>query len=92
MFWQDLTAFLTEELGFVVNPYDSCIVNKTIDGKQCTIIWHIDDLKISHVKQCVLEDIATKLNSKYGQVLPLIIHRGKVHDYLGMTIDYSKDG
>ena len=92
LFWQDLTAFLTEELGFIVNPYDSCIINKMIDSKQCTIIWHINDLKLSHVKQSVLEDIATKLNSKYGQVLPLVIHRGKVHENLGMTIDYSEDG
>ena len=92
LFWENLTEFLTEELGFTVNPYDSCIVNKMIDGKQCTILWHMDDLKLSHVKQQVLEDIANKLNAKYGQQTPLIIHRGKIHDYLGMTIDYSEDG
>jgi hypothetical protein len=66
-------------------------VNKIIDGKQCTIIWHIDDLKLSPVKQCVLDDIADKLNSKYGQQTPLVVHHGKIHDYLGMTIDYSED-
>jgi hypothetical protein len=27
--------------------------NKMIDGKQCTIVWHVDDLKISHVKEKV---------------------------------------
>jgi hypothetical protein len=46
----------------------------------------------SHVKQQVLEDIADKLNAKYGQQTPLIIHHGKIHYYLGMTIDYSEDG
>ena len=71
---------------------NSCVVNKIINGKQCTIIWHVDDLKLSHIKQSVLEDIANKLNSKYGQVMPLVIHCGKVHNYLGMTIDYSEDG
>jgi hypothetical protein len=92
LFWENLTEFLTEELGFTVNPYDSCVVNKMIDGKQCTIIWHVDDLKMSHVKQSVLEDVADRLNAKYGQETPLVMHRGKVHDYLGMTIDYSEDG
>ena len=92
LFWKDLTTFLTKELGFIINPYDSCVMNKMIDGKQCTIIWHVDDLKLSHIKQSVLDDIANKLNLKYGQVLPLVIHHGKVHDYLGMTIDYSEDG
>jgi hypothetical protein len=49
LFWENLSEFLTQELDFVANPYDSCIVNKIINGKQCTIIWHIDDLKLSHV-------------------------------------------
>ena len=67
-------------------------MNKTIDGNQSTILWHVDDLNLSHVKQSVLDDVADKLNSKYGQETPLVMHRGKVHDYLGMTIDYSEDG
>jgi Reverse transcriptase (RNA-dependent DNA polymerase) len=91
LFWENLTEFLTQELGFEANLYDSCIVNKIINGKQCTIIWHVDDLKLSHVEQQVLEDIADKLNAKYGKQTPLVIHRGKIHDYLGMTIDYSED-
>jgi hypothetical protein len=63
-----------------------------IDGKQCTIVWHVDDLKLSHVKQSVLDDITNKLNVKYGQETPLVMHHGKIHDYLGMTIDYLEDG
>jgi Reverse transcriptase (RNA-dependent DNA polymerase) len=92
LFWENLTEFLTQELGFEVNPYDSCVVNKTIDGKQCTILWHVNDLKLSHVKQEVLEDIVKKINAKYGQQTPIVIHRGKIHDYMGMTIDYSEEG
>jgi hypothetical protein len=92
LFWENLTAFLTGELGFTVNPYDSCVVNKVINGKQCTIIWHVDDLKLSHVDQSVLEGVVEKLNAKYGQEDPLVVHRGKIHEYLGMTIDYSEDG
>jgi hypothetical protein len=92
LFWENLNEFLTQELGFEPNPYDSCVVNKIINGKQCTIIWHVDDLKLSHVEQQVLKDITDKLNAKYGQQTPLVMHRGKIHDYLGMAIDYSEDG
>jgi hypothetical protein len=92
LFWEDLSKFLTEELGFTMNPYDRCVVNKIIKGKQCTIIWHVDDLKLSHVRQSVLEAIAKKLSAKYGQKMPLTIHRGEIHEYLGMTIDYSEEG
>jgi hypothetical protein len=68
------------------------MVNKIFDGKQCTIIWHVDDCKLSHIKQGVLDNIAEKLNIEYGREAPLTIHQGTVHEYLGMTIDYSKKG
>ena len=34
---------------FVVNPYDPCVANEDINGKQMTVIWHVGDLKVSHV-------------------------------------------
>ena len=37
------------EEGFEINTYDWCVANKMIDGKQSTILWHVYDLKISHV-------------------------------------------
>jgi len=43
--------------GFTLNPYDKCIANKNIEGKQCTILWHLDDLKISHMNKEVVESI-----------------------------------
>ena len=65
LFWEELSGFLTNELGFITNPYDSCVVNKVINGTQCTTLWHGDDLKISHVSQDVLEDIVRELNKRY---------------------------
>ena len=53
LFWEELSGFLINEMGFVTNPYDCCVVNKIIEGKQCTILWHVDDLKISHASQDV---------------------------------------
>ncbi len=78
--------------GFVINPYDWCVANKTIDGKQCTILWHVDDLKISHKEAKVTESILDLLNDRYGKETPLTVTRGDIHEYLGMTIDYSTDG
>ena len=36
--------------------------------------------------------IIKKLQRAYGKVNPLTINRGKVHDYLGMTLEYSTKG
>jgi hypothetical protein len=97
LFWQNLSSQL-EKWGFVINPYDFCVANKIINGKQCTIVWHVDDLKVSHVDPAVVTTILNLLDGKYGQEIvggkraPLTITRGTVHDYLGMTLDYSEDG
>ena len=92
LFWKNLSSFLVDELGFKLNPYDTCVANKDIDGSQCTILWHVDDLKMSHKDPKVMDAIHEKLNAKYGKEAPLTVQRGKVHEYLGMTIDYSIPG
>jgi Reverse transcriptase (RNA-dependent DNA polymerase) len=91
LFWRLLSEKLTG-MGFIVNPYDCCVMNKTINGKQCTILWHVDDLKISHESADVVTNIINLLEKEFGKEAPLTQTRGKVHEYLGMTIDFSEDG
>ena len=38
LFWPKLSATLRDDMSFTVNPYDWWCVNKTINGKQCTIL------------------------------------------------------
>ncbi len=35
--------------GFMVNPYDPCVWNRDIVGKQMMICFHVNDFKISHL-------------------------------------------
>jgi hypothetical protein len=91
LFWRDLSGHLEKE-GYVANPYDSCVMNKMVNGKQSTVLWHVDDLKISHVEGSANESVLDGLNKCYGQETPLTVTRGDLHDYLGMTIDYSTKG
>lgn len=41
-------------------PYDWCIANNIIDTTQCIIVWHVDDLKISHQKPSVVNQVIMK--------------------------------
>ena len=34
-----------ENYGFEFNPYDPCVANKIVNGKQQTILFHVDDVK-----------------------------------------------
>ena len=36
-------------MGYQKNEYDWCVMNNLVDGKQFTIILHIDNLKMLHV-------------------------------------------
>lgn len=89
LFYESLCSLLIDELKFKKNPYDSCVVNKTSNGKQCTIVFHVDDLKISHKDETVVTSIIKELNDRYGDIMPLSISRGKVHEYLGMTLEFT---
>ena len=91
LFWQRLSSQLME-WGFEPNPYDPCVVNKIINGTQCTILWHVDDLKISHIDPDVVTEVINLVEGEFGKEAPLTKSRGKVHEYLGMTIDFSIDG
>ena len=64
---------------------DSCVVNKMINGKQCTIGWHVDDVQCSHVDPMVVEHMISLMGNEFGKDAPLTVSRDKVHEYLGMT-------
>jgi hypothetical protein len=55
-------------------------------------LWHVDDLKISHVDPKVVSSIISALEGIFVLNAPLTKTRGKGHGYLGMTIDYSTPG
>jgi hypothetical protein len=50
----------------------------------------VDDLKISHVDANVVTGVIQQLEETFGNKAPLTVTWGKVHEYLGMTLDFSK--
>jgi hypothetical protein len=61
--------------GYELNYYDWCTFNKMGEGNQVTIQFHVDD----------------NLNKEFGTTRkPLAATTGMVHDYLGITINYSE--
>ena len=64
-------------------------MNKIIDDKQCTILWHVDDLKTSHVDPAVVYRVLADIYWEYWRIAKMTITQGKVHKYLNMIIDYS---
>ena len=63
---------------FVINPYDQCVANKMINGKQCTIVWYIYDNKLSHFNTDIVIEILEEIKNHFGE---LVISRGDEHDF-----------
>lgn len=93
LFYKKLKKDL-ESIGFKINPYDPCVANRTINGKQHTVTWHVDDLKSSHVDPKVNDEFFKWLEKMYGDpnVAPVKATRGKIHDYLAMKLDFTTPG
>jgi hypothetical protein len=79
-----------EGVGFVFNPYDPCVANRMVNNEQQTIRFHVDDLMSSHMDTSVNDEFLIWLNKMYGDYGEVKATRGKVHDYLGMTFDFSE--
>jgi len=78
LLWYELFTETLVDMGFELNPYDPCVANCMIDGKQCTIAWYVDDNKISHVSEKVVSNIIEAIELKFGK---MTVVRGKKHTF-----------
>ena len=88
MLWYNLFTGVLVKDGFKLNPYDPCIANKQVDGKQLTVAWYVDDLKMSHADRAVLKKLIKRIEEEFGNIKPVF---GKSHDYLGMMLNFTAD-
>ena len=88
MLWYNLYVTTFKGIGYELNTYVLCVANKIINRKQCTIIWYVDDIKISHVNPAVVDSIIKELTRHFGG---LSITRGKEYTFLGMNIKMIDD-
>ena len=54
-----------KSIGFQLNPYNTCVANKIVDGAQLTVVWHVDDLKVSHIYGGVFTRMVACLKKTY---------------------------
>jgi hypothetical protein len=54
--------------GFKLNPYDPCVANKIVQGKQITVCFHVDDCKLSHEHPKVIDETVDWLRAEYESI------------------------
>ena len=56
------------------------------------IIWHVDDLTLSHVEKDIFDAFIQVTKDKNKYITKLKPSKVKIHDYLAMTLDYTTSG
>jgi hypothetical protein len=88
LWFRELSGFLTK-IGFVTNPYDACVMNKTVQEGKATIGIYVDDLLLTCTNSSLANNIIQELETEYKK---LKVTRGTLHNYLGMVLDFASDG
>lgn len=80
--WYDTFTGVLKNLGFVLNDYDKCVANLDIGGSQATIVWHVDDAKVSHADPGVVTWILGEIEKESGSLLWVALHHSRKDSHL----------
>ena len=93
LFYNKLLSALKNK-GFKVNPYDPCVANCEVNGSQMTVVWNVDDMKVSHANPETVTDFVKWVKDCFAgdNIGILKITRGKLHEFLGMCFNFTTKG
>ena len=89
LLWYELYVTVLLDEGYELNPYDKCVANKVINGKQYTIGWYVDDNIVGHKGIKVIDDLIGKIDARFPG---LVVQKGPKVDFLGMELMFRDDG
>ena len=87
--WYDELSSTLEGLGYIKNPYDTCVFNKKRESQIDTVLVYVDDLLLTSRSQVELHAVPNALRSRYGGVT---VKTGTQHDFLGISWDFRVHG
>mmetsp|Transcript_26947 Transcript_26947/g.39877 ORF Transcript_26947/g.39877 Transcript_26947/m.39877 type:complete len:422 (-) Transcript_26947:45-1310(-) len=73
-------------MGFKLDPYNKCFANKMVNGKQLTIIWYVDDCKVSHEDPEVVTKLIENLKLEFGDLQTTC---SKKHTFLNINFEIT---
>ena len=90
LWYEMLTKFLKDKLGFIQNKMDPCVMYKTTEsGKLLIIVLYVDDVLILCENDDAISWVIDELRKEYKEVA---VERGDELSYLGMALKRNNDG
>ena len=87
--WYNHLSNILRGLGYVENPTDPCVFNKTVRNSQLTIIIYVDDVLLTHKDPQVLIDAQTAIRREFTAIKT---QNGSKLRFLGVDINRSAPG
>ena len=85
----ELKKTLVTKMNFIPNPKDPCVFNRTVDGRQISVIVYVDDILITGSSDRDLDSFTREFKLHHPEVTEKV---GDLLDYLGMKLDLRVDG
>ena len=60
-------------MGYQRNEYVWCAMKKPVKCKKCTILWNVEDLKMSHVDPDIISSVLADIVTEYGNIEQMTI-------------------
>jgi hypothetical protein len=87
--WYDKLSRVLGSNRYVKNDYDPCLFNKTVDGVQVTVAFHVDNLLITSMKDSMIDEVEAMLKRKFTAIT---VNRSDTHSYLSMDMVVDEHG
>jgi hypothetical protein len=87
--WYDKLCGVLINAGYIRNDYDPCLFNKTVNGEQVTIAFHVDDLLITSTNPALIDEIQEHLQANFEAIT---VNRSDKHSYLAMNMLITDGG
>ena len=88
LWYQNISKFLIS-IGFKQTTTDECIFQKLVNEESIHIGIYVDDFIITSTNMLLIKEVQQQLKEKYNDIT---VNEGKIHTYLGMTLDFSING
>jgi hypothetical protein len=82
--WYEKLTGVLHDMGFVSNKVDHCVLNKTVNGKQCTIMLYVDDLLVTCEDASTIAEVVKQLEAAFEGDVKSCYDRDL--SYLGMHL------
>ena len=76
------------DIEFEINPHGLYVANSTIENKQCVIIQHADNIKISYINMDAVKNVISQLEEKFSKI---IVNFGLGCDFIGIKIRFLEN-